>query len=258
MHKIVTGRSADFGKLRQEDGLSGYPSRSESVHDFVENSHASTVLSYAHGMAVARDAGADSAAPHRRRGRRRLADRRHGLRGAEQRRPHQAARDHRAQRQRPQLRADGVQPRPTARPTWSPTSTAAPACPTGSPRSCRTASPTSASTPRTCAASDGSSTSCASCRSSARRPSGAWTRSRPRVREFLQPPSFFEALGVRYTGPIDGHNIEEMEHALHNAVELSSEGPDRRPRHHPEGPRATRRRRTTTRSICTTPRCSTR
>ena len=38
------------------------------------------------------------------------------------------------------------------------------------------------------------------------------------VREFLQPPSFFEALGVRYVGPFDGHNIEEMEHAFHNAI----------------------------------------
>ncbi len=45
------------------------------------------------------------------------------------------------------------------------------------------------------------------------------------VREFLQPPSFFEALGVRYVGPFDGHNIEEMEHAFHNAIELSAEGP---------------------------------
>ncbi len=45
------------------------------------------------------------------------------------------------------------------------------------------------------------------------------------VREFLQPPSFFEALGVRYVGPFDGHNIEEMEHALHNAIELSADGP---------------------------------
>jgi 1-deoxy-D-xylulose-5-phosphate synthase len=50
-HKILTGRSADFGRLRQADGLSGYPSRSESVHDIVENSHASTALSYAHGLA---------------------------------------------------------------------------------------------------------------------------------------------------------------------------------------------------------------
>jgi 1-deoxy-D-xylulose-5-phosphate synthase len=45
------------------------------------------------------------------------------------------------------------------------------------------------------------------------------------VREFLQPPSFFEALGVRYVGPFDGHNVEEMEHALHNAIELSEDGP---------------------------------
>jgi 1-deoxy-D-xylulose-5-phosphate synthase len=40
------------------------------------------------------------------------------------------------------------------------------------------------------------------------------------VREFLQPPSFFEALGVRYTGPINGHNIAELEEALRNAEEL--------------------------------------
>ena len=59
VHKIVTGRSADFAHLRQEGGLSGYPSRAESPHDFVENSHASTILSYAHGLAVARDAGVD-------------------------------------------------------------------------------------------------------------------------------------------------------------------------------------------------------
>jgi 1-deoxy-D-xylulose-5-phosphate synthase len=38
------------------------------------------------------------------------------------------------------------------------------------------------------------------------------------VREFLQPPSFFEALGVRYTGPVDGHDIAALEHALHNAI----------------------------------------
>jgi len=45
------------------------------------------------------------------------------------------------------------------------------------------------------------------------------------VREFLQPPSFFEALGVRYVGPVDGHNIAEMEAAFRNAEELSAEGP---------------------------------
>ena len=45
------------------------------------------------------------------------------------------------------------------------------------------------------------------------------------VREFLQPPSFFEALGVRYVGPVDGHNVADLEEAFRNAEELSAEGP---------------------------------
>ncbi|HEY3608645.1 MAG TPA: 1-deoxy-D-xylulose-5-phosphate synthase [Pseudonocardiaceae bacterium] len=53
VHKIVTGRHADFDRLRQRDGLSGYPNRAESEHDLVENSHASTGLSYADGLAKA-------------------------------------------------------------------------------------------------------------------------------------------------------------------------------------------------------------
>jgi 1-deoxy-D-xylulose-5-phosphate synthase len=52
IHKLVTGRGGDFASLKQGGGLSGYPSRSESVHDWVENSHASTALSYAHGIAT--------------------------------------------------------------------------------------------------------------------------------------------------------------------------------------------------------------
>src|ERR1700688_4107988 len=52
VHKIVTGRARDFARLRQAGGLSGYPSRAESEHDWVENSHASTALSYAHGIAT--------------------------------------------------------------------------------------------------------------------------------------------------------------------------------------------------------------
>lgn len=50
VHKILTGRK-DFTQLRSEGGLSGYPSRAESVHDIVENSHASTALSWALGIA---------------------------------------------------------------------------------------------------------------------------------------------------------------------------------------------------------------
>ena len=53
VHKLVTGRRDRFATLRQEDGLSGYPNRLESEHDWVENSHASTILSYAHGVATA-------------------------------------------------------------------------------------------------------------------------------------------------------------------------------------------------------------
>jgi 1-deoxy-D-xylulose-5-phosphate synthase len=53
VHKLLTGRMAGFAKLRQQGGVSGYPSRTESEHDWVENSHASTSLSYADGLAKA-------------------------------------------------------------------------------------------------------------------------------------------------------------------------------------------------------------
>ncbi|XVV11360.1 1-deoxy-D-xylulose-5-phosphate synthase [Actinoplanes sp. CA-131856] len=53
VHKIVTGRQDGFDMLRQRGGLSGYPSRAESEHDLVENSHASTALSYADGLSKA-------------------------------------------------------------------------------------------------------------------------------------------------------------------------------------------------------------
>src|SRR5215213_8171165 len=51
VHKMLTGRCHEFETLRKKDGLSGYPSRDESDHDWVENSHASTALSYADGLA---------------------------------------------------------------------------------------------------------------------------------------------------------------------------------------------------------------
>ena len=52
-HKLLTGRRGDFDSLRHPGGMSGYPSRIESEHDWIENSHASTALSYAHGLATA-------------------------------------------------------------------------------------------------------------------------------------------------------------------------------------------------------------
>ena len=53
VHKMLTGRADQFGDLRKEHGLSGYPCQAESPHDWVENSHASTSLSYADGLARA-------------------------------------------------------------------------------------------------------------------------------------------------------------------------------------------------------------
>ncbi|HOB48376.1 MAG TPA: 1-deoxy-D-xylulose-5-phosphate synthase [Mycobacterium sp.] len=53
VHKMLTGRWADFDTLRSKGGLSGYPSRAESEHDWVESSHASSALSYADGLAKA-------------------------------------------------------------------------------------------------------------------------------------------------------------------------------------------------------------
>jgi 1-deoxy-D-xylulose-5-phosphate synthase len=53
VHKIVTGRRGDFDRLRQRGGITGYPNQAESDHDIIENCHASTALSYADGMAKA-------------------------------------------------------------------------------------------------------------------------------------------------------------------------------------------------------------
>ena len=50
VHKIVTGRAGEFDRLRQRGGIAGYPNRSESEHDVIENSHASTALSWGDGI----------------------------------------------------------------------------------------------------------------------------------------------------------------------------------------------------------------
>ncbi|HEX2178467.1 MAG TPA: 1-deoxy-D-xylulose-5-phosphate synthase [Actinomycetota bacterium] len=60
VHKLLTGRLEDFDTLRQSGGLSGYPSPAESQHDVIENSHASTALSYADGLAKARKLSGDT------------------------------------------------------------------------------------------------------------------------------------------------------------------------------------------------------
>jgi 1-deoxy-D-xylulose-5-phosphate synthase len=59
IHKLLTGRRHQFVDLRKEGGMSGYPNRAESDHDWIENSHASTALSYAHGIATAFELGGE-------------------------------------------------------------------------------------------------------------------------------------------------------------------------------------------------------
>ena len=218
VHKIVTGRTTNFEQLRQAGGLSGYPSREESKHDFVENSHASTILSYAYGMAVARDRGTDP--------------RRHivavigdgSLTGGM---AYEALNNigHSRQRVIIILNDNGRSYAPTISNLTDNTSDS-----------------------KTAAAdriADKLSHGFANIRMNPvyvrrqRRIEG-FLRDLPvvghqaergmeafkaAVREFLQPPSFFEALGVKYVGPVDGHDIEELEHALRNAIELSAEGP---------------------------------
>lgn len=60
VHKILTGRAKDFDSLRQKDGLSGYTCRAESEHDWTESSHASAALSYADGLSKAKQLDGDT------------------------------------------------------------------------------------------------------------------------------------------------------------------------------------------------------
>src|SRR5437763_9064017 len=192
VHKILTGRREGFSQLRQAGGLSGYPSRAESEHDWVENSHASTILSYAHGVATSMH-----------------------LSGADDRRVVAVIGDgsmtfgmayealnnlgHSGRRVLIVLNDNG-----------------------------RSYAPTIARL----------STSVTRLRSSPsyvrrRRQAEGVLREVPVIGEYLEasvqglraafrevlgPKNFFEALGVRYVGPVDGHNVAEMEHVLRQAA----------------------------------------
>jgi 1-deoxy-D-xylulose-5-phosphate synthase len=230
VHKIVTGRRQGFEHLRQAGGLSGYPSREESPHDFVENSHASTILSYAYGLAAARDAGTD---PGRRHIVAVIGD--GAMTGGM---AYEALNNlgHSGRRVIIVLNDNGR----SYAPTISNLAGGGSAPPAGPLESEPHADPTLPDR----------LTERLSHRFTNIRMNPVYVRRQRRleqflrdlplvghqaekgidavkaaVREFLQPPSFFEALGVRYVGPIDGHDIAEMEHALRNAVTLSVDGP---------------------------------
>ena len=223
VHKIVTGRQGQFEQLRQQGGLSGYPSREESEHDFVENSHASTILSYAYGMAVARDLGVD--------------DHRHivavlgdgSMTGGM---AYEAINNigHGDKRVIIVLNDNGR--------SYAPTVSMLSASVQSRDERANHPSVTDALTEKLSHALTDIRTNPVYVRRQRRleeflqhlpvvghQAGSAMDAFKAGVREFLQPPSFFEALGVRYVGPFDGHNVEEMEHAFHNAIELSAEGP---------------------------------
>ena len=225
VHKIVTGRQTGFENLRQANGLSGYPSREESPHDIIENSHASTVLSYAYGLAVARDAGTD---PHR-----------HivavigdgSMTGGM---AYEALNNlgHSGKRVIIVLNDNGRSYAPTISNIMSgPSAVDAPATDVHGSLPSRI--------------TDKLSHTLTSIRLNPtyvrrQRRLEQFVQNLPyvgpqaekgveamkaAVREFLQPPAFFEALGVRYVGPIDGHHLESLEATFRNAIELSAEGP---------------------------------
>jgi 1-deoxy-D-xylulose-5-phosphate synthase len=195
VHKLVTGRRDDFSTLRQAGGLSGYPSRRESAHDWIENSHASTVLSYAHGIASALDlAGRDPAT------RRVVAVVGDGaLTGGM---AYEALNNigHSERRVVIILNDNGRSYAPTiSRLSESLTRV-------------RLSKPYIHARERVGRAVQ-------DLPAVRRLAQSGWSGLRVAVRELFGPNVFFDALGVRYLGPIDGHDIAGLERALAGAAD---------------------------------------
>ncbi|MGH9187438.1 MAG: 1-deoxy-D-xylulose-5-phosphate synthase [Acidimicrobiales bacterium] len=204
VHKIVTGRRDAFTGLRQPGGLSGYPCRSESEHDWVENSHASTIVSYAHGLATAQEmkpqaeSTISDEAEHGRR-RRVIAIIGDGSRTGGMAFEGLNNLGHSGRRAIIILNDNGRSYAPTISKL-------------GDSLARLRVNPMYL---RQRARLD---------RMLQELPLGdriergleAWIAA---VREYFEPPAFFETLGVRYTGPFDGHDIEGLERALRNAAQ---------------------------------------
>jgi 1-deoxy-D-xylulose-5-phosphate synthase len=223
VHKIVTGRQSAFETLRQAGGLSGYPSSEESPHDLVENSHASTILSYADGLAVARQLGTN--------------DRRHIVAvlgdGAMTGGMAYEALNNLGHHRRGVIVVLNDNGR-----SYAPTISNLSANSQGYDERSSHPSITDRVAGRLSHALTDIRQNPVYVRRQRRieemlqnlpvvghQAGSAMEAFKAGVREFLQPPSFFEALGVRYIGPFDGHNTAEMEAALRNAIALSAEGP---------------------------------
>jgi 1-deoxy-D-xylulose-5-phosphate synthase len=191
VHKLVTGRRELFAELRQEGGLSGYPSRAESPHDWVENSHASTIVSYAYGLATAMD-------------RNRITDRRivavigdgsltggmayEGLNNL----------GHAGANAIIILNDNGRSYAPTVSRLGESLARIR-----LDPRYVRNKARFEKLLREVPVVGD--------------RLERGFEATLAGVREYFEPPAFFEDLGIRYTGPFDGHDIERLERALCDA-----------------------------------------
>jgi len=194
VHKLLTGRKADFASLRTADGMSGYPSRSESDHDWIENSHASTILSYAHGLAAAQ---ASALGEHRKV----IA-----------------------------VIGDGSMTGGMAFEGLNNIGHAGSDCIIILNDNGRSYAPTVSKLGETLVKIRSNATYV---RRQARlekllqdlplvgpQIERGVEATKAAVREMWEPPAFFETLGVRYTGPFDGHDIRGLEQALRAAAEL--------------------------------------
>ncbi len=198
VHKLLTGRRYGFKNLRQRGGLSGYPSRSESQHDWIESSHASTALSYAHGLSVA-------------------LEQRHELIG------------HGGKRHVVAVVGDGSLTGGMAFEALNNLGHSNQRVVIVLNDNGRSYAPTISKLSESLTSLRLNKTY-VTMRERVRR----WVPRLPRVgqaaylgihgvtsvaREIVTPHAFFENLGVRYVGPIDGHNIEALESAIKNAAE---------------------------------------
>ena len=218
VHKLVTGRQSVFNTLRQQGGLSGYPSRAESEHDFVENSHASTILSYAYGLAAARDtavAAGDADVASRRAGRRIVAVIGDGSMTGGM--AYEALNNlgHSGRGVIIVLNDNGRSYAPTVS-NLSKSLTQVRLNPVYMRRQ-KSFEALVKSVPLV-----------------GPRAHKGMEALKAAIREMWEPATFFEPLGVRYMGPVDGHDVEALEKALRNAAEfdgpivlhvLTAEGP---------------------------------
>ncbi len=199
VHKILTGRATGFARLKQAGGLSGYPNRHESPHDVVENSHASTALSWAHGIAVGRSL-AEGRGERPRDGRMRHVVAVVGDGALTGGMAYEALNNigHSAARVVIVLNDNGRSYAPTiSKLSGSLTQLRL------DPRYVRV---------------KGALKGVVEDMPVVGRVAGQSFRGlTSALREVVEPHVFFEALGVRYTGPLDGHDIAQVEQALRRA-----------------------------------------